>query len=250
MLEINACTPMKIRTLATAAMILTATAGAFAQSVAVTKRTMTYTRPKAVDKYKKHFSITYPKVRAATPAVSRKIEQALSYKRVLDLDVGEELRGANWLHEANFEVEYNKNGILEVMMFMEGSGAYPSGTTRRVTVDSRAGRTLRPQDLFTNLPGLLAMLKKARQDEVAAAMIELKKDPENADIEETFKESARYHKLELDQMMITDKGITFYHDYAFPHVIQALQPDGEYAFTWAQLRPFIKSDGPLAKLAR
>jgi hypothetical protein len=241
---------MKIKALALAAVLLMTGGSIFAQSVTVTKKKITYTRPKARDQYTKHFDIEWPKVKASTPAISRRIENALSYQRVLDLDLNQELHGSAWLHEASFDVEYNKHRILGVMMFMEGSGAYPSGTTKRVLVDTRTGNPLRPADLFANLPGLTAMLKKAQQAEIAAAIAELKKDPENTDIETTFKESAKYHPLKLDQMKVTDQGVTFYHDYAFAHVIQALQPDGEYPYTWAQLGPYIKQSGPLAAIAR
>ena len=223
---------------------------AVAQSVTVTSNTVTYTRKKPIQEFKKNFTITYPKVKASTPAVSRKIEAALSYQKVLGLNLKEELRDIQWLHEANYDVEYNKHGILGVSLWMEGSGAYPSGTTRRVVLDSRTGNALRPADLFTGLPGLLAMVRKAQKTEVAEAIKELKKDPENTDIEGPFKESAKYHPLKLDQFMITDKGVIFHHDYDFAHVIKAWEPDGEFTFTWAQLRPYIRRGGLLAPLAR
>ena len=44
--------------------------------------------------------------------------------------------------------------------------------------------------------------------------------------------------------------MTFKYDYGFPHVIQALQPEGKFFFTWEQLRPFLVPGGLLAKLAR
>ena len=241
---------MKTKALALAAILLMAAGGIFAQSVIVTKKKIVYTRPKSRDEYKKHFDIEWPKVKAATPALSRRIENALSYERVLGLDLNEELRGTAWLHEASFDVEYNKKGILGVMMFMEGSGAYASGTTKRVLIDTRTGNLLRPNDLFTNLPGLTALVKRAHRAEIVGALVDLKKDPENADIEDTFKESAQYPKLGLSQMTVTDKGVTFYHDYGFPHLITALQPDGEYVYTWKELRPYIKRNGAFAKFAR
>ena len=49
---------------------------------------------------------------------------------------------------------------------------------------------------------------------------------------------------------ISDEGVTFYYDYGFPHVIQALAPDGQYFFKWAELKPFIKPDGLLARFVR
>jgi len=46
-------------------------------------------------------------------------------------------------------------------------------------------------------------------------------------------------------ILIAGFGVTFLYDAGFPHVIQALQPDGRYFFSYAVLRPHIKSSGPL-----
>ena len=51
----------------------------------------------------------------------------------------------------------------------------------------------------------------------------------------------------LDEFSISDKGVTFLYDYGFPHAIQALEPDGRYFFTWAQMKQHIKRGGLLAK---
>jgi hypothetical protein len=40
------------------------------------------------------------------------------------------------------------------------------------------------------------------------------------------------------------------YDPEFPRVIQALQPDGSYFFTYAELKPFIKPGGLLGKFIR
>jgi hypothetical protein len=43
-------------------------------------------------------------------------------------------------------------------------------------------------------------------------------------------------KLEnLDDFAVSDKGVTFLYDAGFPHVIRALQPNGEYFFSFAEL---------------
>jgi hypothetical protein len=39
--------------------------------------------------------------------------------------------------------------------------------------------------------------------------------------------------------------VTFLYDAGFPHAIQALEPNGNYFFSYAELRPFIKKDGLL-----
>ena len=92
----------------------------------------------------------------------------------------------------------------------------------------------------------------ARYVEVADTIVELKKDPENKDIEPEllFKDSAEYQKVSLNEFSVDENGITFRHDYGYPHVVQALQPNGEFFFTWAQLKPYIKAGGLLSRLSR
>ena len=64
---------MKIRVifllLTTAALSVSALA-----QVTITAKKVTYTRPKPIEDFKKKFTITYPKIKAATPALSKKIE--------------------------------------------------------------------------------------------------------------------------------------------------------------------------------
>lgn len=223
-----------------------------AQSVVITGKKVEYKRPKPESEYKASFEINYPKVRAATPALSKKIEAAISYRSVLGLKLNEELRTNQWLQGADYEVFYNKNGVLSMSLFMEGSGAYPSSTTKYVVVDLQTGMRATPAMAFSNTAGLLALVKRAKNKEVAQAISEIKKDKENNEEhpEELFTESAKYHPVKLDQYTVSDKGLTFHHDYDFAHVIQALQPPGEFFFSWAQLKPYIKAGGLLSRFKR
>lgn len=243
---------MKTKILLAVIFVATLTFVGYGQSVVITGKKVTYKRPKPMSEYKKTFTINYPKVKASTPALSRKIEAAISYSSVLKLNLQDELRGNQWLEEADYEVGYNKNGILSIALSMDGTAAYPDGMTKQVVVDLRNGTRVRPVDAFSNLPGLLALVRKARDKEVAQAIADIKKDPENKDIDpsDQFKESAKYNPLKLDEYSVADGGVTFHYDYGFPHVIQALQPAGEFTFTWKQLKPYIKAGGLLTKVAR
>lgn len=58
-----------------------------------------------------------------------------------------------------------------------------------------------------------------------------------------FRDSEQYNKVSLNEFSISDRGVTFHHNYGFAHVAKALEPNGEFMFTWAQLKPFIKSGG-------
>jgi hypothetical protein len=241
---------MKTKTLVLTGIVFVSASGLAAQSVTITQKTIVYTRPKAEEDWRKHFSITWPHVRAASPAVTRKIQNALSYKTVLDVDLNDELQGEGGLEGATFEVEYNKKGLLGVMLYAEGMGAYPASLTRRVLINSRTGNVLGPTDLFTDLPGLIAMVKKKQRIEIAAARVVIKEDPDFGDMIDPFEESAQISPLKLDQMTISEKAITFHHNYEFRHQIKALEPDGDFTYTWVQLRPYIKRGGPLATFAR
>ena len=89
---------------------------AHSQTVTVTGKKTTYTRPKPLVDFKKTFTVNHPRVKAATPALSRKIERLISHQTVFDLNIREEIREVQWLEEADFEVVYNANDILTVKL--------------------------------------------------------------------------------------------------------------------------------------
>ena len=238
---------MKIKLLLIGLAIVALSVGGFAQSVVVTGKKVTYTRPKPTLDYKKTFTINHPQVRAATPALSRKIESAISFEKVMPLNIKEEMDEYQWLEDADFEVVYNKDGALAVQLFMEGSAAYPSGSNKTVVVDTRTGSRVRPVDVFVNLKGLASMVRREQKKEIAASIKELRKEDE-ADPESLFA-GANFKTANLDWFTISDKGVTFVYDYGFPHVIQALQPSGQFTYTWRQLRPYLKRGGLLSRIA-
>ncbi len=81
--------------------VLSLTAINFAQSVTVTPKKIVYKRPKPIDEYKKSFVVIYPKVKAATPALSKKIETAISYEKNTDLNIKDEMSENQWLEIAS-----------------------------------------------------------------------------------------------------------------------------------------------------
>lgn len=241
---------MKIKLLLIVALIVCFPSIATAQSVTVTPRKVTYTRPKPLVAHKKSFVVTYPKVKASNAVLSKKIENALSYERIFKFKINEEIREIQWLEEASFDVDYNKNGILGVMLWIEGSGAYPSGVSKPIIVNLKTGSRVRPQDVFTQLTGLIAKGRNAQRAEIKKAIAEIKKEnPEEENPAQLFA-NARFTLKDLNEFSINDEGVTFWYDYGFPHVIKALQPEGRYFFSWTDLKPFIKPDGLLGQFVR
>lgn len=240
---------MKLKLILGLIMILAFSPFTLAQSVKITPKTVTYKRPKPLMDFKKTFKITYPKVSGLSPALNKKVEDSISYAKVFQLNVKEEINEIQWLEEASFDINYNKNGLLDISLMIEGSAAYPSGSTRYVVVDLKTGTQIKPSDVFVNLPALVAECKKAQEKEVQNAMVEIKKDNPEEDPKSLF-ENTDFKVADLKEFTISDEGITFLYDYGFPHVIQALQPDGRYFFSWKEMKPFIKRGGAFEKFIR
>ena len=240
---------MKLRTLLIFAIALSAAAiPAFSQQVTVTGRKQIYPRPKPLSAYKKTFTIRRPVVKAATPALSRKISAAIDPAKVLDIRIQEEVTESQWLSEADFEVVFNDRGVLTVMLWMEGSGAYSDGVTKYAVVDVEKGVRLTPTDVFTDLDGLLAAIKKKQDAEVAEAIKTIKANPEFGDGEpKQLFEYTDFKAEDLNNFAADMAGVAFFYDYGFPNVLKALEPEGELRLSWAEITPFIRKDGLLAR---
>lgn len=232
-------------------IILAFSAVSFAQSVKITSQKVTYKRPKPIADFKKTFTVNYPKVKAATTSLSKKIENTISYAKVLSLNLQEEKGEYQWLEAADYNVVYNKNGILSIYLSMEGTAAYPSSVGKTVVVNLKTGNQVKPADIFTNLAGLAAEIKKSQQAEIKQAKEDYKKDSETADFNASeYFDTADFKVENLEGFSVSADGVTFIYDYGFPHVIQALQPSGNYLLTWAELKPYIKKTGLLGQFVK
>jgi hypothetical protein len=122
----------------------------------------------------------------------------------------------------------------------------------------RTGKQVGVKDLFTTgaLPRLLAEVRKSirrREND------EREKNICFTETIDTYREiyDKEFHPVpekiaykDLNGFFVTEKGVTFLYDYNFAHVVEACEPDEQYFFTWGKLKPFIKSDGLLAKFVR
>jgi hypothetical protein len=242
---------MKIKILLLSALVFAFSTIAFAQSVVITSKKITYTRPKPELDLKKTFTINYPKVKAANAVLSKKIETTISYEKNFDFTLKEEMGEIQWLEEADYTVDYNKNGVLSIELFMTGSGAYPSSSIRNIVVDLRTGNKVRAADVFTNLNDLIAKIRTMQKEEVKEEIKVIKEDADSKDedTDELFR-NKDFKIADFEGFSLDDKGVTFKYNYGFRHAIQALQPDGTYFFSWAQLKPFIKRAGLLGRFIR
>lgn len=242
---------MKNQIIAVAAFLFLFWAPISGQTVTITGQKKVYTRPKPIIDFKKTFTIRRPIAKAATPALSRKITAAIDPVKILDINISEELGEYQWLTEADFQEVFNERGMLTMMFWMEGVAAYPDGVTEYVVVDVARGERVTPADVFTDLPGLVAAIKEKQNAEIAEATKAIKADPDFGDGDPTaLFENAAFEEKDLANFAADRAGVAFFYDYGFPHVIKALEPDGELRLSWAEIKPFIRRGGLLARFVR
>ncbi|MGI8669898.1 MAG: hypothetical protein ACR2J3_08670 [Aridibacter sp.] len=222
-------------------------------SVVVTSNKVKYERKgKDVSEYKKTFEVNYPKFSGIkNPVALKNLENTVSYWKVFETTLEENLGDYYWLDSLDYQITYNKNSLMVIDLRVDGSGAYPDYSTKTFVVNLNTGKRIFIRDAFTNVGQLLVKVDKAQKAEVKQHLAELKKD--NAEDYSAAREmlaGKRYTASTLDEFYIDDKGVTFIFNYEFPHAVQALAPDGRYFFTWAELKPFIKPNGLLGRFVR
>lgn len=219
-----------------------------AQSVTITPKKSIYRRAKPISEFKKTFTVRYPIVKAASPSVSKKIESTISYAKVMELNIQDEIKDIQWLEEADYEVNYNAKWLLVITLSVSGTGAYPDTASKTIAVDLKTGNRITPAQAFKNISGLVELIKQKQKVEIEAAIKELREDPEEKerDPAELFSEES-FTADSLQEFSLNDSGITFIYNYGFPHVIQAFEPEGRYTYKWSEVAKFINPAGPLAK---
>lgn len=192
----------------------------------------------------------------SNPAVLRKVRATLQLKNIFETSL-EEYRQDTWLSEFDYKVNYNQNHILDITFTQSGMGAYPDTHTKHFIINLQNGNVVKAADVFKPdaIETLVQMVDRKLQDEVKTIIKEgVETDTElDADQKQSLNEQLGQLKFtaeNLDEFSVSATGITFLYDAGFPHVIQALQPEGRYFFSYAELKPFIKSEGLLGKLIR
>jgi hypothetical protein len=137
-------------------------------------------------------------------------------------------------------------------------GAYPSSATSHATFDLRTGRLVRVGQLVRDTLALRRRWQQAISREVAARLRTLTTDyPELdtdglGDIQQRLGWDAELGKVRFEtgnpsfaDFALTPAGLVLYHDFGFPHVILALEPEEAYPFSYASLRAWLNPQGPL-----
>lgn len=188
-------------------------------------------------------------------SVLNKVRSHLELKNIFGSSLAE-YRQDTWLSEFDYTVNYNKNYILDITFMQEGSAAYPDTHFKHFVINLKTGDVIKARDVFNSAS--LATLTSMVNDKLQAELKQLVKDGRvfdgmNAEERQGIQEQYNGLKFEaenLDEFQISDTGVTFLYEAGFPHVIKALEPEGRYFFSYAELAVHIKPGSPLANLAK
>lgn len=189
--------------------------------------------------------------------IGPKVQKVLSTKNAFEQspeEMAKEIKdGDFWLSEVDYTINYNKNYLVDADFNRNGCGAYPDGSTSHVLVDLKTGKQVKANDAFNaaSIPQLRKLLKARMEKEVQESFKEFEKSPEElTDLKDQLKAPFVPSQALLDNFTVSDKGLTFTQNWSFPHVIQALQPDGLYFFSFAELKTMLNPNGPLGQFAK
>lgn len=217
------------------------------QSVEIVSKKIVYTRPDPTSFLKETFSVNYPKIKSKTK-LSKKIEDAISYRKVLSFEVKDELGEYQWLEEADYQIVYNQKGVLCIYLSMTGIGAYETTFGKYAVIDLKTGNRVTAKDVFINFNKLITTIRNLQKAEIAESTKEIKSQTDYGDVDtiELFKYT-KFQKIHLEDFSIDKNGVTFHYSYGFPRILYPLEPAGNYFLSWQKIKPFIKRSGLLHK---
>lgn len=209
-------------------------------------------------------SYTLPYIVASSPEIGRRINEAV-FNRRLDMPAPgkfndglamlEELSktdGMRSIQSTDYSVIRNDGRLLVLAIEGEGCGAYCEFFTEQLLFDSRTGRSVQPEDLFTDAgTNMLAQRLKSEQIRRGKALVAKvkKKNSLNLDEEETYtrclKDWSEY-KPRLWPMEVDAKGRwRFVAGYCSAHVNRPsdLLDRLDEMVTMAQLEPHLNAYG-------
>jgi len=219
--------------------------------VTITPRKITLIRTGEVARnfpHRRRAVVTYPVVAGLRDqAVLRKVRALLEFKNIFETTLAE-YRADQWLEEFGYDVNYNQNYILDLTFWQTGSAAYPDTQHKHFTIDLRRGAVVKASDVFLadKLEELARLVNEKLQKELKDSKPEILKSGDiSANDLNDLHEALKFELENLNDFEVANDGIVFLYDAGFPHVIQAIQPDGRYSFTYKELKPFLKPDGLL-----
>lgn len=210
--------------------------------------------------WRKEFTVRYPVIEGLkSESINHKINFIFNYEKVFDVSLIESIEGDTWLSDLDCEVVFLQKPFLNLILHMDGVGAYPWRVSQSITVNIETGEQIKITDLFKEkyLERLAFIVDEFVQLDLRKASLkenyidEISLNPETEELERPtnwLQERFGHEKVGIDDLnnfSLDEYGITFIHDFGFPHVIKALEPEGHYYFEYSSLKRFIKENSIL-----
>jgi hypothetical protein len=205
-------------------------------------------------------NITWPQLQNISDKnVQIKVEKILNFQTITGYTLNELKEDPSGITGTNYEVNYDDNNVLSISISTDYMGAYPSTNINNFNINLTNGELLQPLDIFKqdNLSNMLGMLNKNLSSNIAKDVASVKVNnptSQEGECSEEIISSGLSHdqskgKFEAEKLdfKVNPQGIEFIHDFGFPHVILACEPDGSVFLSWSQLKSFIRSDSPLGR---
>jgi hypothetical protein len=198
--------------------------------------------------------IIWPDIRSVNAEIIdiKAIETLLSYKAV----IGETLEHTISNYEkcecgvigVDYRINYDKNNVLDISFFIETIGAYPDSHYKHYQIDLARGELIKIDQImnFDKLNELVALCDLKLQNNIRTNIKNLKQK----DISLLPNEEYSFKVENLDEFTINEKGITFYYNFGFPHVIKSLEPKSSIALSYEELNDFILENGYLKNMKK
>lgn len=198
-------------------------------------------------------AISWPQAVDAESDVDDKINAALSFETITGENL-EEITSA-WatdpeevhpgLQSVNFTVDGNVRNVLSLTINQEYLGAYIDFSSSYHNFNSNTGAPVGITDILTSssLPTIASVLDKELQSRIAELKTELAAEIASGEVEASTWDDLHVTAESLEAFSATSDGITFHYDPGFPHVIQALEPSGEFEVSIDALDAAISPTG-------
>ena len=195
-------------------------------------------------------TITYPVITGLRNKTAlNRIRAQLQLKNVFGSTVAEYRADEwSWLEELVYTVNYNKDYILDLTFTEFGSAVHGEVNHRHFTIDLRTGNVLKAADVFLpeRMDQLGKLVDEKLQQEIKKLREEFLKSGElDAASFDILFNKLKFETANLNDFEVNPTGIIFFKEFRFPHVVRALQPDGRYHFKYAELKPYLRTNGLL-----
>jgi len=136
---------------------------------------------------------------------------------------------------ADFTVNCNAGGILDITVTIEFLGAYPSTSRQYFCFVSATGgrlsmRELLPDGSEAELAAILDGMLQENIDETRRTW---------DDLDSGMYDGFTFTVEDLEKFSIVEDGIWFHYDFGFPHIALAAEPEGDLFMPAEEILPFL-----------